>query len=188
MTPSTWEHVEGQDQLLAQNWLFKLVSRVFRSTRSGKTHTYFVAELPDCVQVVALTTDGRIILVRQFRAGAGKDSLEIPGGLLEPGEEPSKAGVRELLEETGYAGDAPRVLGTSWCNPSLLNSKVTTILVENAKQVAEPKPDASEELEIVLAPAKSVLEMIASAEIDHALIVGSLLLRLADSTLTWKPA
>ncbi len=181
MTQATWEHVEGSDEFVAQNWLFKLFSRVFRSMRSGKSHRFFVAELPDCVQVIALTNDGRIVLVRQFRAGSGKDSLEIPGGLLEPGEEPAKAGVRELLEETGYAGAPPKLLGSSYCNPSLLNSRVTTILVENAARIAEPKPDASEELEIVLAPASQVRDMIAVGTIDHALVVGSLLLWLAGS-------
>ena len=79
---------------------------------NGKTLSpYHVVEVTDWVNVVAITTDRRLVLVRQFRAGSGRDSLETPGGLLNPGEDPLAAGARELLEETGYAGSPPRWLG-----------------------------------------------------------------------------
>ena len=73
----------------------------------GKTHDFFVAHLADGVHAVAVTPDHQIVMVRQFRAGSRRDSLETPGGLLEAGEDPCTAGARELLEETGYAGDPP---------------------------------------------------------------------------------
>ena len=110
---------------------------------SGLAHDFYVLHLADAVSVVATTADGRLILVRQFRAGSGRDSLETPGGLLNPGEDPLAAGARELLEETGYAGDPPRSLGTVWSNPSLMTSKITTIVdrqrPEGRRAVARPR-------------------------------------------------
>src|SRR3954453_24100190 len=105
------------DVTLEENWLFRLRRERFRSRISDRTHDYYVMHLADAVHAIALTPDDRIVLVRQFRAGSRHDSLELPGGLLEAGEDPREAGARELLEETGYAGDSPVLLGTVWSNP-----------------------------------------------------------------------
>jgi 8-oxo-dGTP pyrophosphatase MutT (NUDIX family) len=124
--------------------------------------------------VVATTEDGRLILVRQFRAGSLKDSLETPGGLLNPGEDPLEAGARELLEETGYAGDPPRSLGTVWSNPSLMTSKITTIHIANARKVADLALDHGEEVEVELVREEEIPAMIRDGRVDHALAVMSL--------------
>src|ERR1700722_17300592 len=86
-----------------ENWRFRLRHERFRSRVSGRVHDFYVMHLADAVHAIALTPDDRMVLVRQFRAGSSRDSLEAPGGLLEPGEDPREAGARELLEETGYA-------------------------------------------------------------------------------------
>lgn len=138
-------------------------------------HDFFVVDLADAVNVIALTADGKIILVRQFRAGSRRDSLETPGGLLDPGEDAMAAGARELLEETGYAGEAPELLGTVWSNPSLLTSRTVIILIRNARRVAEPHLDPGEELAIELVPEAAIVDMIRDGRIDHALVVCGLL-------------
>ena len=122
----------------AENWLLRLRRERFRSRKSGKTHDFYVAYLMDGVQVITLTPSNEVVLVRQFRAGLRRDSLEAPGGLIEPGEDPCTAGARELLEETGYSGDPPEVLGSISPNPGLLAQRISTIIIRNAKQVAEP--------------------------------------------------
>ena len=146
----SWSRAEDgtHDQTLEENWLFRLRKERFQSRRSGKIHDYYVIHLVDAVHVVALTPEGEVLLVRQFRAGSGRDSLEIPGGLVDHGEDPCAAGARELREETGYAGDPPQLLGTLWSNPSLLTSRITTIVIRNARLVAEPEPDQHEELTV----------------------------------------
>ena len=131
--------------------------------------------LADAVHVVALTPEDEVVLVRQFRAGSGRDSLEIPGGLVEPGEDPCVAGARELREETGYAGDPPEFLGTLWSNPSLVTSRISTIVIRNARRVAEPDPDQHEELVIERVPAVEIPRLIREGRIDHALVVAGLL-------------
>ena len=108
--PSWIRDGEG-DRTLEENWLFRLRRERYRSRATGRSHDFYVLHLADAVHVVALTPDRRVILVRQFRAGSGRDSLETPGGLLDPGEDASEAGAPELLEETGYrrrSSRAPR--------------------------------------------------------------------------------
>ena len=106
--------------------------------------------LADAVNVIALTPDRQVIFVRQFRAGSGLDSLEPPGGLLEPGEDPREAGARELLEETGYAADPALSIGWAWSNPSIMSSKLHVIVINNARCVAEPRLDTGEEVSVEL--------------------------------------
>ncbi len=180
MTEPSWIREGEGDRTLEENWLFRLRRERYRSRASGRSHDFYVLHLADAVNVIALTTDHELILVRQFRAGSGRDSLETPGGLLDPGEDVKEAGARELLEETGYAGDPPRLLGSLWSVPSLLSSKITTIVVTNARRVAETRLDPGEEVEVVLAPAREVPAMIRRGEIDHALVVAGLLWWLAD--------
>ncbi len=176
LQPSWLRTADGaHDQLIEENWLFRLRKERFESRHTGKVHDYYVLDLADAVHVVALTPDGEVLLVRQFRAGSGRDSLEIPGGLVDPGEDPCAAGARELLEETGYAGDPPELLGTLWSNPSLLTSRIFTIVIRNARLVAEPDPDQDEELTIERVPAAEIPRMIRAGRIEHALVVAVLL-------------
>lgn len=183
-TPS-WVRVGGgaHDQTLEENWLFRVRKERFQSRHSGKVHDFYVIHLADAVHVVAITPADEVLLVRQFRAGSGRDSLEIPGGLVDPGEDPCAAGARELLEETGYAGDPPEFLGTLWSNPSLTTSRISTIVIRNARPAAEPHLDDNEELTIERVPRPEIPRLIREGRIDHALVAAGLLwwLALGDS-------
>ena len=177
----SWVKVgEGaHDRTLEENWLFRVRKERFQSRHSGKTHDFYVIHLADAVHAVALTPDDEVLLVRQFRAGSGRDSLEIPGGLVDPGEDPCAAGARELLEETGYAGDPPEFLGTLWSNPSLTTSRISTIVIRNARPVAEPALDDNEELTIERVHRSEIPRLIREGRIDHALVAAGLLWWLA---------
>jgi 8-oxo-dGTP pyrophosphatase MutT (NUDIX family) len=170
---------DGDAETLEENWLFQLRRERFRSRVSGRAHGFYVLHLADVVNVIAVTPERQVVMVRQFRAGSRHDSLETPGGLLEPGEDPAEAGARELLEETGYAGDPPRVLGAVWSNPSILTSRSTTLVIANARLVAPPALDPTEELTVELVPADAVTPMIRDGRIDHSLVVAGLLWWLA---------
>ena len=173
----SWISVDdgAHDQTLAETWLFRLRRERFQSRRSGKTHDYYVTHLADGVHAIALTADQHVVMVRQFRAGSRRDSLETPGGLMEPGEDPCAAGARELLEETGYAGDAPELLGDIWPIPALLSMRISTIVVRNARPIAAPHLDQSEELTLELVPVRDIPGLISSGQIDHGVCVAGLL-------------
>jgi 8-oxo-dGTP pyrophosphatase MutT (NUDIX family) len=179
--PATWEHEANgaQDETLADNWLMRLRRERFRSRKSGKTHDFYVAYLRDAVHVIATTREDEIVLVRQFRAGLRRDCLETPGGLVEPGEDPCAAGARELLEETGYAGESAQLLGTLAPSPGLLAQRVATIVIRNCTRIAEPAPDQSEELAIELVPVAAIRSLIELGEIDHGVCVAGILWWLA---------
>jgi 8-oxo-dGTP pyrophosphatase MutT (NUDIX family) len=173
----------ASDGTIEENWLFRLGRERYVSRTSGKAHAYYVMHLADSVNVIALTPSKEVVLVRQFRAGSGRDSLEPPGGLIEPGEDPCGAGVRELLQETGYKGDPAVLIGSVWSNPSIMTARNYTILVENAVQVAEPLLDVEEEVVVELVPAEAIPRIIKDGSIDHALSVLGLVWWLCRSTL-----
>jgi len=177
--PSWIRQPGDQDTTLEDNWLFRLRRQRYRSRLSGKTHDFYIIDLASAVHVIALTPDSEVLLVRQFRAGSEQDSLETPGGLLEPEEDPRAAGARELLEETGYAGEPAELLGTLWSNPSLVTSRISTVLIRNARKIAEASPDHSEELEVLSVPAADIPNLILDGTINHALVVAGLLWWLA---------
>jgi ADP-ribose pyrophosphatase len=180
---ASWvSEAEGaHDQTLVDNWLLRLRRERHRSRSSGKTHDFFVAYLTDGVHVVAVTPEDKVVMVRQFRVGLHRDSLETPGGLIDLGEDPCIAGARELLEETGYAGDAPTLLGTISPNPGFLVQRIATIVIRNARQIAEPAPEETEELTIELVPVSTIYSLINRGEIEHAVCVAGLLWWLAQS-------
>jgi 8-oxo-dGTP pyrophosphatase MutT (NUDIX family) len=169
----------AHDRTLAKTWLFELKQERYQSRKTRKTHDFFVAHLADGVHVIAVTPENQVVMVRQFRAGPARDTLETPGGLVNPGEDPLIAGPRELLEETGYAGQPSVILGPITPNPALLSMRITTILVQNAQPIATQHLDPDEEVSIELIPANQILNLIQSGAIDHAAVVAGLLWWLA---------
>jgi 8-oxo-dGTP pyrophosphatase MutT (NUDIX family) len=161
------------DQLVADMGIFTVRRLRARSGLTGRTGPITRVESSPWVNVVPLTGEGEVVLVRQFRHGTREFTLEVPGGLVDPGEDPGTAAARELLEETGYAGSEPRPLGRVTPNPAFLNNHCHTYLIEECRRVAEPTPETGEEIEIVLHPLADIPGLIASGEIDHSLVINA---------------
>jgi 8-oxo-dGTP pyrophosphatase MutT (NUDIX family) len=140
--------------------VFTVRSDVMKSRVTGRQHTVDQLLAPDWVNVVAITDENDMLFVRQWRFGARAFTLEIPAGLMEPGEGPLAAGQRELLEETGYAGLDARVIGTVLPNPAFMNNKAITIYLPRVTRVAEQHLDPMEELELVKIPVERVEQML----------------------------
>lgn len=135
-----------------------------------------VLEAPLWVNVVPRLTDGRVVLVRQWRFGIGAPTLEIPGGMVEPGENPAAAAARELLEETGYRAARIAPLGEVEPNPAFLANRCLTFLATGLERVGAPEGDGEEELEVVLERLEDLPARVAAGEIRHALVVAALYL------------
>jgi ADP-ribose pyrophosphatase len=145
----------------------------YRFEPTGAEAPFAVCESADWVEIIAVTDDRRAVFVRQFRHGVREVVLEIPGGLIEAGETPEAAAVRELEEETGYAGRQARLLARLLPNPALNTAACYVVLVEGCRQVSEPAPDPFEQIEVLLHPLQAVPEMIRSGELCHAQVIAA---------------
>lgn len=172
--PHRWKKL--REELALHTRIFDVVRAYFQHPRRGKEQDFFVINPPDWVNVIALTTDGRLVLVRQFRYGIDEFSLEIPGGIIDPGEDPIAAGVRELREESGYVGRTARLLGSVHPNPAMQSNRCHLVLVEGAQRTAEFEWDPDEEMEVVVLPVDEVYARAERGGITHAMVLDGLLL------------
>jgi ADP-ribose pyrophosphatase len=172
--PQRWQRLGAE--LHAHTRVFDVLRVRYRHPRRDVEREFFSLDAPDWVMVVALTTARHLVLVRQFRYGIDDFSLEIPGGVMDRGEDPVAAGLRELREETGYVGGPAQILGTVHPNPAMQNNRSHLVLVENAHRLADLEWDEDEELEILTRPVEEVYALAQKGGITHALVLNALLL------------
>ncbi|MSU70086.1 MAG: NUDIX hydrolase [Opitutaceae bacterium] len=170
--PVRWEK-QGRREL-ASTRVLDLHSVRFRHPVRGTERDFVVVDAPDWVNVIALTPGGHLVLVRQFRYGIDAFSLEIPGGVVERGEDPLVAGVRELREETGYVGASARLLGQVQPNPAIQSNRCHLVLVEAAVRSAATAWDHDEEIAVSTAPVETVFGWARDGRITHALVLNAL--------------
>lgn len=152
--------------------IFAVNERQCRSPRTGETHDFYVIESCDWVNIVPLTRAGDVVMVRQYRHGIAGMTLEVPGGMVDPGDSsPLVAARREMGEETGYSSDDVVPLGSIHPNPAIQNNRCHTFLARHAEPRFEVSFDGTEETEVVLVPLASVPELIRDGAISHALVV-----------------
>ncbi len=153
------------------------------SPRTGREHDFFIIDAANWVNVVALTPACEIILIEQYRHGSNTVELEIPGGVMDPSDPtPELAGVRELLEETGYQGSEPIRVGDVLPNPAIMSNHCYTVLVQNCRQVESVKWDDGEDMATKLVPLAELQEIVAAGKIRHSLVVAA----LYQFDLWWK--
>lgn len=138
---------------------------------TGALKRFSRIECTDWVNVIALTTDERVVLLRQYRVGIDRVCLEIPGGMIEPGEDPLVAAARELAEETGYTGGALELLGKVCPNPAIQNNALYTVLARGVALTQPPTPDDGEVLAVSTATLAECQRRLRDGEIEHALVV-----------------
>lgn len=154
--------------------------RIFRSVavraahpQTGDERDFTVLEVPDWVNVVALTRTDDVVLIRQYRHGSESVEVEIPGGMVDPGEEHAAAARRELVEETGYTAATWRHIGTVQPNPAIHGNRLHTWLALGAERTTACEPDPGEVITTFTAPLPEVTAMLRDGRIDHALVVAA---------------
>lgn len=150
------------------------VEKVLRRSEHRGEHPFVVLDSPPWVNVVAVTPDMHCVLIRQWRHGTSQETLEIPGGLVDPGETPLQAGARELMEETGYRAERLEPLGHVTPNPALFANLCHTFLALDARLAGPPRPDETEEIEVITVPVAQLGELVRSGEIHHSLVISAL--------------
>lgn len=161
--------------LLDRKWL-KLREDHVVLPSGHEIEQFHVVDTRNWVAVLALTGDGDVILVEQYRHGLGRVSVELPAGVIDPGETPRQAAERELLEETGYAADDWQLLSDVSTEPSRHTTRAVFFFAGGAHRVGEPHPEASEDIRVTLLGADALLGEADRGGIQHGVHIGAILL------------
>ncbi|MFT3783127.1 MAG: NUDIX hydrolase [Nibricoccus sp.] len=172
-TPSRWD--KQGETILTRTRIFDLRTARYRHPVRETERDFYVVHSPDWVNVIALTPKYELVLVRQFRFGVEDFSIEIPGGVMDLGEEPVAAGLRELREETGYTGKNARIIGRVHSNPAILSNACHFVFVEDVRQTDGLEWDTDEEIEVMTVPVDQVYQWAFSGKITHSLVLDALL-------------
>ncbi len=141
---------------------------------NGKLLNATVMEFRTWANVVAITKDQKVVLVKQYRHGVEDVLLELPGGIVEDGESPLAGVKRELSEETGYASANIVEVGWVYPNPANQINKLYCFLALDAEKITEQDLDDGEDIEVQLIPLDELLAIAKDGKFHHALHVAVL--------------
>ena len=144
------------------------------SPKTSNAHDFFVLDTVDWVNVLPITADQEVVFVRQYRHGSDAISLEIPGGMVDPGEAPIVSAARECLEESGFRASHLTSLGVLNPNPAVFNNQLHTFVAENVVIEGDIQNTATEQTEVVLVPRAELASYLLDGRIDHALVAATL--------------
>lgn len=167
-----WQVEEGAELLKTR--VFSVRERFCSSpTNPEKSGKFVYLDTGDWVNVVALTVDEQVVLIEQFRHGIAEVTLELPGGMVDRGEDPLAAALRELREETGYMGKPAALIGSVTPNPAIQNNRCHTALVRNVTAGHGRNLDGNEEIGVRLAPLADIPDLIRGGVIHHSLVIAA---------------
>lgn len=141
---------------------------------TNNQHDFYSINSASWVNIIPITPDNKVVMVRQFRHGIEDFCLEIPGGLVDGNEEhPEVAAKRELLEETGYSTDEIIPLGFCYPNPAVQNNRCYFYLAKNCKEIASQNLDPAEDIEVSTVPITEIPKLLEDGSIPHAIILAA---------------
>jgi ADP-ribose pyrophosphatase len=155
--------------------LFQVRYDWMRNPRNGAEERMVILEGRDSANVIAITPEGQVLFVRQYRFGIGADTLELPGGLMEAGEALQTAAARELVEETGYTGSDWQYLGKIPSNPVFMDSYIHHWVLRDARLTDATALDAGEAVELVFMSLPEVKKALLEGVFQHPHTVTALL-------------
>ena len=167
-----WPEVEREQ--VADGRIFTLERSRAVSPLDGQAYVFHRIQSVDWAQILPITAAGEAVLVRQYRHGARRVTLEMPGGLIDAGEEPAAAALRECLEETGYRARTAQPLGVVRPNPALFSNRLFTFYATGVELERPIQNTGTEVTEVVLVPVADLEALLVSGEIDHALVAGAM--------------
>ena len=167
-----WREISRET--VADARIFTVERSMAESPVDGETRPFHRIRSVDWAQIVPITRDDEAVLVRQYRHGSQLITLEIPGGLVDAGEDPAAAALRECLEETGYRARTARPLGVVHPNPALFGHRLHCFYATDVESERAIQNTGSEVTEVVLVPVADLERLLLAGEIEHALVAGAL--------------
>jgi 8-oxo-dGTP pyrophosphatase MutT (NUDIX family) len=157
--------------------IFNLLQRKMRlEAKEDKSEgDFYVLEAPEWVNVIPITKNKEVVLVEQYRYGIEQPTLEIPGGMVDPDEQPLESIKRELVEETGYHSANWSSLGKVSSNPAIMTNYTHLYLAEGCELITSQKPagDEHERINVHLLPMEKFLDHVADGTIHHSIMVAA---------------
>ncbi|MCE5257318.1 MAG: NUDIX hydrolase [Spirochaetaceae bacterium] len=173
--PESW--IEKSSHEIANCRIFQVRESIRETRDHSKSGPFYLIDAPDWAGIIPVvdTSEGRkFVMIRQYRHGTGKVSVEFPGGIVDPNEDPSMAVARELLEETGYRAEMILPLGDLSPNPAFMTNTFHAFIAESCYLDSCQKLDVHEEIEVLLVPERDAIDMIGGEEYGHALMTATL--------------
>lgn len=157
-----------------ENRIVKVREDTYHFLPNDIVQDFTVFEFGDWVNIIPVTYAGEVVLIRQYRVGVRRETLEIPGGLISDEDmDPAEAAVREMIEETGYSSDDVIHIGTVEPNPAIQNNRCHTYLARNAVLTSGQNLDPTEAIKIELVEKSKVYGMISQGRITHSLVIAA---------------
>ena len=167
--PQPWQVLERTYLFKRPPWLTLRKDHV-RLPNGAEIPEYWISEYPDWVNVVAVTTENELVLVRQYRPGLAKVHFELPAGIVDPQDASLEAAARrELAEETGYGGGNWSTLTTLSANPSLQTNLSHAFLAEGVALACRPNTEPTEDLRVHLVPVANAESLLNADDMIQAL-------------------
>lgn len=139
---------------------------------------FYVLKSRDWCNIIPITSEGKIVLIRQFRAGTLSHSYEFPGGVVESSDSDLQTtAIREMIEETGYEPTPDskcRLLGSSHPNPALQDNRVHSLIIRGVKKTRSQSLDPNEDIEVIELSLDEFITWVQSGKLSHALMLVSL--------------
>lgn len=170
--PKNWREIRRQH--VASCRIFDVERSIAASPADGSEHDFFRILSAEWVQIIPLTQADEVVMVRQYRHGSQSIVLEIPGGLIDEGEDPAEAAIRECLEETGFRAHTVHPLGAINPNPAIHAHKLHSFYSRGVEKVADVQNTATEFTEVELVPLAGLAGRLRAGDIDHSLVAATL--------------
>jgi 8-oxo-dGTP pyrophosphatase MutT (NUDIX family) len=172
-TIEPWSIVQENKEY--QTPIFNLFKRSMKLEAEGEQNAgdFYVLKAPEWINVIPITEDNEVVLVEQYRYGIEAPTLEIPGGMVDGGEDPREAAEREMLEETGYIAANWKSLGKVSANPAIMSNFTHMYLAEECRFRGSENPDTHERINVHLLPLKEFLDRVADGTIHHSIVLAA---------------